>query len=142
MTRNTQSGYDEELQTPHFLSRDELAAQVRRYVRTFNLNMITSVKIETTVYDQSAKRWVVKFETPTGRRTAVARHLLQATGIASREPYLPPVADGALYRGISVHSARYKNAVELRNKGVKVNLRPLPFLVQEFRVGQARNMTT
>lgn len=32
------------------------------------------------------------------------------------------MADEALYKGISVHSTHFKNAVELREKGAKVSL--------------------
>lgn len=122
--------YKKELQSPHLLSRDELAAHVRRYIETFHLNIITSAKIESTHYDPTTKRWEVKFATPSGRRTAIAKHLVQATGIASQNPYIPAIADSHLYKGISVHSAAYKNPKELVDKGVKVrhplsNLPPL-----------------
>ncbi|GAB1319243.1 Flavoprotein involved in K+ transport [Madurella fahalii] len=111
--------YDKELQTPHLLTRDELAEQVRRYVKTFNLNMINSAQIRSTTYDQSAKRWTVKFQTPSGQHTAVSKHLVQATGFGSQKIYIPPMADEGLYKGISIHSAHYKNATELKEKGVK-----------------------
>ncbi|KUI67911.1 putative indole-3-pyruvate monooxygenase YUCCA10 [Cytospora mali] len=111
--------YPKELRYPHMLTKDELAGQVRKYVAGFNLNVITSAKIKATQYDKPAKRWIVKFETPTGEHTAVSKHLVQATGIGSQKPYLPSIADGQLYKGISVHSAQYKNAKELRERGAK-----------------------
>ncbi|KAL1629247.1 hypothetical protein SLS56_005470 [Neofusicoccum ribis] len=111
--------YAKELQSPHLLTKDELAEQVRRYVAAFNLNIITSAKIQSTVYDQSARRWTVMFQTPAGHRTAVSKHLVQATGIGSQKIYLPPIADDHLYKGISLHSAHYKNAQELKEKGAK-----------------------
>ncbi|KAH7015831.1 hypothetical protein EDB80DRAFT_761691 [Ilyonectria destructans] len=111
--------YDKELQSPHLLSRDELAEQVRRYVSTFNLNIITSVKIQSTTYNQSAKQWVVKFETPAGQRTAVSKHIVQATGIGSQQVYLPPMEDTGQYKGISIHSAQYTNAKKLTEQGAK-----------------------
>ncbi|KAK4125615.1 FAD/NAD(P)-binding domain-containing protein [Parathielavia appendiculata] len=111
--------YAQELQTPHLLSRDELVEQVRRYVKTFNLNMITSARIQSTVYDKSEKRWVVKFQTPGGQKTAFAKHLVQATGFGSQEPYLPPMKDAGLYQGISVHSQHFKSGTALAEKGIK-----------------------
>lgn len=96
---------------------------MRRYVRTFDLNMINSTRIQSTTYDQSAKRWTIEFQTPSGLRTAVSKHLVQATGFGSQKLYLPPMADEGLYKGISIHSAHYKNATELREKGVKVRQR-------------------
>ncbi|KAH6983533.1 monooxygenase [Ilyonectria sp. MPI-CAGE-AT-0026] len=111
--------YDKELQSPHLLSRDELAEQVRRYVSKFNLNIINSVKIQSTTYDQSAKQWIVKFETPAGQRTAVSKHLVQATGIGSQQAYLPPMEDTEQYKGISLHSVQYTNAKKLTEQGAK-----------------------
>ncbi|KAK0625029.1 hypothetical protein B0T17DRAFT_654842 [Bombardia bombarda] len=114
--------YDDELLAPHLLTRDELAEQVRRYIATFHLNLINSATTQSTVYDKSTKRWLVTFKTPTGQATAVAKHLVQATGIGSQKPYLPAMKDEGLYKGISLHSASYKNATELRDKGVKTVL--------------------
>ncbi|KAM0331628.1 hypothetical protein ACHAQA_003307 [Verticillium albo-atrum] len=111
--------YDDELRTPHLLSRDELAAQVRRFVAAFNLNVITSAKIRSTHFDPSSKQWQVTFDTPDGPRTVIAKHLVQATGFGSQKPYLPEVADRQLYKGISIHSVQYKNAQTLKDQGVK-----------------------
>lgn len=110
--------YDKELQAPHLLTRDELAKQVQRYVATFNLNIITSAEIIETRRGPD-HRWHVRLQTPAGIRAAVAHHIVQATGIGSQKPYLPPMADQQLYKGISLHSAQYKNANELKNQGVK-----------------------
>ncbi|KAJ3549049.1 hypothetical protein NM208_g709 [Fusarium decemcellulare] len=111
--------YDKDLQAPHLLTKDELAEQVRLFVSSFDLNVITSAKIQSTVYDQSSKRWTIKFDTPNGTRTAVSKQLVQATGIASQKPYLPAVADENLYKGISIHSAAYKSGKDLVQQGAK-----------------------
>lgn len=101
-----------------------MAEQVRRYVAAFNLNIINSAKIRSTQYDQSAKRWIVKFQTPGGECTAVSKHLVQATGLGSQKPYLPPIAGENLYEGISVHSEQYQNAEKLKEQGAKVSRVP------------------
>ncbi|RTE77631.1 hypothetical protein BHE90_007863 [Fusarium euwallaceae] len=111
--------YDKELQAPHLLTKDELAEQVRRFVSAFNLNVITSAQIKSTIYNQSTQRWTVKFQTPAGMRTAVSKHLVQATGIASQKPYLPSVANKRLYKGINIHSTAYRSAKNLGEQGVK-----------------------
>ncbi|KAM0429243.1 hypothetical protein ACHAPT_006457 [Fusarium lateritium] len=111
--------YAKELQSPHLLTKDELAQHLRRYVSTFHLNFITSANVQSTVYDQSTKRWTIKFQTPSGQHTAVCKHLVQATGIGSQKPNLPSIADQHLYEGISIHSQSYKNGNELKKKGVK-----------------------
>ncbi|RDW70455.1 Monooxygenase [Aspergillus mulundensis] len=112
-------GYGEELQTPHLLSRQDLADQVRRYVETFNLNAIYSAQIQRTEYDESTKRWSITFNTPSGQRRAISKHLVLATGIGSQKPNMPKIADAHLYRGISIHSSAYKNATVLKQQGVK-----------------------
>lgn len=88
---------------------------------TFNLNVITSAQIKSTIYNQSTQRWTIKFETPAGLRTAVSKQLVQATGIASQKPYVPPVADQHLYKGINIHSTAYRSAKDLSEQGAKVS---------------------
>ncbi|KAM7222487.1 hypothetical protein V8F06_001981 [Rhypophila decipiens] len=108
--------YPKELQTPNRLSRDGLAAQLRRFISAFGLNIITSAHIRSTVYDPSAERWEVTFtigpnsgNSPPKAIVVVARHLVQATGVASQKPYSPSLPDANLYRGRSLHSASYSN---------------------------------
>ncbi|KAH8809404.1 hypothetical protein F5884DRAFT_706884 [Xylogone sp. PMI_703] len=108
--------YGAELQTPHLLTKDDLAEQVRRYVTAFNLNTVNSVEIIQTT-QMPDKRWSIRFQTPLGICTAVAKHLVQATGIGSQKPYLPPMADEKLYNGITMHSQQYRNANELKKQG-------------------------
>lgn len=114
------------------LTRDDLAGQVRKYVEAFNLNMITSAKIKSTVYDRSSKRWTIKFQTPDGQRTAIAKHIVQATGISSQIPYIPTMPDSQLYKGLSIHSEFFKSGNELKAKGVKVSPIGVP-IPSQFR---------
>ncbi|KAM7193866.1 hypothetical protein V8F33_007552 [Rhypophila sp. PSN 637] len=108
--------YPKELQTPNRLSRDDLAAQLRRFISAFGVNIITSAHIRSTVYNPSAERWEVTFtigpssgNSPPKVLVAVARHLVQATGVASQKPYTPSLPDANLYRGRSLYSALYSN---------------------------------
>ncbi|KAK9855342.1 hypothetical protein MYU51_002791 [Penicillium brevicompactum] len=111
--------YDKELLAPHMLSKDDLASQVRRYVESFNLNMITSAQVRSTEYDIATARWVVELQTPAGQRKIVSKHIVMATGIGSQKINLPSIADNHLYAGTSLHSAHFKNAEKLKEKGVK-----------------------
>ena len=113
--------YAAEFRHSHLLARDELASHVRRYVESFNLNMITSAQIQSTQYNPSTRRWMVKFRSPTGQHTAVSKHLVLATGIGSQKPNIPSIADSHLYQGLNVHSAQYQNARKLAGQGVKVS---------------------
>ncbi|KAJ5297482.1 hypothetical protein N7508_007731 [Penicillium antarcticum] len=104
---------------PDLLSREDLASQVRRYVATFNLNMITSAQIQSTQYNRSTKQWLIKFQTPAGQRTVISKHVVMATGVGSQKLHLPSIADKHLYKGISMHSVQYKNAEQLKAKGAR-----------------------
>ncbi|KAF6825245.1 flavin-containing monooxygenase [Colletotrichum plurivorum] len=111
--------YDEKHAAPHMLTRDELTEHIQEYVGTFDLDVINSATIQSAHYDKSTNEWIVKFKKPAGQRTAVSKHLVQATGVSSQRPFVPDVADGHLYKGISMHSADYKNAAILKARGIE-----------------------
>ncbi|KAK7949256.1 monooxygenase [Apiospora aurea] len=111
------SRYAAELQFPHMLTKDELAGHVRHYVKTFNLNVINSARVTDTRYNTKTKWWTVAIKTPDRETKVVCKHLVQATGFGSQKPYMPPMWSPDLYKGISMHSAEYKNAKELIAKG-------------------------
>jgi thioredoxin reductase len=100
------------------LTKDDLSAQIKRYAQTFNLDIMNSVEIIQTTLGEDG-RWQIKFQTPNGMSTATSRHLVQATGIGSQKPYLPPMTEQQVYQGISMHSSQYKNAEKLRSQGIK-----------------------
>ncbi|KAL4895775.1 hypothetical protein BDV59DRAFT_199761 [Aspergillus ambiguus] len=102
-----------------FLSKDELAAQVRRYVEAFNLDMITSSQIQSTQYDPSAQRWEIGFRTPTGQHTAISKHLVIASGFGSQKIMVPSIPGRQLYQGISIHSQEFQNGDRLKEQGIK-----------------------
>ncbi|CAI7648612.1 unnamed protein product [Penicillium pancosmium] len=111
--------YDKELRTPHLLSKDELASQVRRYVETFKLNIITSAKIKSTQYDMSTERWEIEIATPAGKRKISSKQLVLATGFGSQKPNMPYIPGKELYKGTSIHSAQFKSGLDLKEKGIK-----------------------
>jgi cation diffusion facilitator CzcD-associated flavoprotein CzcO len=117
----TSEGYQDRFRGDHLLSKDELADHLRNYIDAFNLNVITSVKIVSTLYDKSIKRWTVKMSTPAANFAVTAKHLVQATGIVSQKPYVPTIPDKHLFRGISIHSSEYRNGQTLVDQGVKVS---------------------
>ncbi|KAJ5980851.1 Monooxygenase [Penicillium waksmanii] len=111
--------YDKELCAPHLLSKDELASQVRRYVETFNLNIITSAEIKSTQYDMSTERWDIEIDTPAGKRKISSKQLVLATGFGSQKPNMPYIPGKKLYKGTSIHSAQFKSGMDLNDKGIK-----------------------
>jgi len=98
-----------------------LAEHLKEYVSAFGLNFMTSTQILSTIYDTTSKRWEVKLQTPEGTRTVVSKNLVQATGIGSARPRIPLIEDADLYGGVALHSAQYKNAGLLAERGVKVS---------------------
>ena len=121
----TSEGYQDRFCGEHLLSKDELADHLRNYVDAFHLNVLTSVKIVSTVYDKLTKRWTVKMNTPAADFTVTAKHLVQATGIVSQKPHVPAISDKHLFRGLSIHSSEYKNGQTLVDQGVKVSHKSL-----------------
>ncbi|CVL00488.1 probable flavoprotein involved in K+ transport [Fusarium proliferatum] len=111
--------YPEELRGLHRLSKDELANHLAQYVASFNLNVITSTTIQSTVYDRSSKKWTIELQIPAGVVTVTAKQLVQATGVSSQKPYVPTIASAEVYKGINIHSSDYKNARALVEQGVK-----------------------
>ncbi|KAL9568744.1 hypothetical protein ACKAV7_007058 [Fusarium commune] len=111
--------YPEELRGLHRLSKDELANHLAQYVTSFNLNVITSATIQSTVYDRSSEKWKIELQTPAGAVTVTAKQLVQATGVSSQKPYVPTVANAEIYKGINIHSSDYKNGRALVEQGVK-----------------------
>ncbi|KAJ9315623.1 hypothetical protein DTO271D3_4196 [Paecilomyces variotii] len=105
--------------TPHLLTRNELAEHLRRYIDSYNLNIITSAEIQSTQYNQLTKQWTVQLQTPSGKYTVICKHLVQATGIASQKPYIPELDNSNPYEGINIHSNEYQNASKLREQGAK-----------------------
>lgn len=102
------------------LKREDLANHMRRYVAEFHLNILTSCRVQSSVFDTATKKWTVTIRTPAGRVTATARHVVQATGLGSQQPFVPKLADEGLYKGVSIHSTEYQNPeASLKAKGVK-----------------------
>lgn len=113
--------YQDEFQGDHLLSKDELADHLRQFVSCFDLNVITSAKIQSTTYNKLTNQWKIKVETPTKIITVIAKHVVQATGIGSQKPHVPILANAHDYKGIAIHSSDYRNGQRLVNQGVKVS---------------------
>ncbi|KAL9619563.1 MAG: hypothetical protein Q9160_005839 [Pyrenula sp. 1 TL-2023] len=113
--------YRKELQSPHLLTKDEVADHLRQYATKFHLNIVSSAIIQSTIYSPSKQRWTVKFKSADGSwtKTIISKHFVQATGLGSGKPYLPPMKNEHLYKGLSIHSAKYRNAQILSEQGIK-----------------------
>lgn len=111
--------YKDEWQHQHLLRRLELSSFLREYVANLKLNAITSAKILRTTRDLETGLWHVKLDTPNGMRTIISKHLVQATGLGSQKPFVPPIKDSGLFKGISAHSIEFKSGKALCELGAR-----------------------
>lgn len=101
---------------------------MRRFASEFNLeeDVLHSTTVRSTAYDSERKVWTVTLS-PSGK-TIECKHMVLCTGIGSWAPDMPEIPGREAYKGVSIHSAEYKNGRELAGQGVKVSLdaRKLP----------------
>lgn len=114
--------FRKELQSPHHLTKSDLVDHLRQYSKDFHLNVLLSATIQSSAYSLSEKKWTIEFGIGNDNETKIisSKHLVQATGIGCGKPYLPPMQDENIYKGISLHSSNYRNTQLLVEKGVKV----------------------
>uniref|UniRef100_A0A0D2Y376 FAD/NAD(P)-binding domain-containing protein n=1 Tax=Fusarium oxysporum (strain Fo5176) TaxID=660025 RepID=A0A0D2Y376_FUSOF len=133
-------GYPEELRGLHRLGKDELANHLAQYVTSFNLNVITSATVQSTVYHKSSAKWTIELQTPAGAVTVTAKQLVQATGVSSQKPYVPTIANAEIYKGINIHSSGYKNGRILVGQGVKYICNDVSLGAYNFDVARGDRM--
>ncbi|KAI0481998.1 hypothetical protein GGR56DRAFT_164706 [Xylariaceae sp. FL0804] len=112
--------YRKEKQSPHRLTKYDVAEYLEEYAERCRLSILFSATIKSTVYNAAAEqKWTVKVETPSGPKIIVAKHFVQTTGIGSGKPFVPAIPNRELFKGISIHSTQYRNGRELAAQGVK-----------------------
>ncbi|TGJ78431.1 hypothetical protein E0Z10_g10326 [Xylaria hypoxylon] len=113
--------YKKELQDPYLLTKYDVAEHSIQYAKDFQLNVILSAKVQSTVYHTLEKKWTIVLDIAngSGAKTIICNHFIQATGAGGGRPYIPAIQGEDLYKGVSVHSTRYQNAQLLAKDGVK-----------------------
>ncbi|KAI1301061.1 hypothetical protein F5Y03DRAFT_396771 [Xylaria venustula] len=113
--------YPDKLQTPHRLTKYEVAEHLQQYAKKFNLNILLAATVQSTIFDLSKKKWTIKLKLAdrSGAKTVVCKHFVQATGFGSGQPYIPSIPDRDTYTGVVVHSSQYRNAQTLAKSGAK-----------------------
>ncbi|KAI0513064.1 hypothetical protein F5B22DRAFT_637427 [Xylaria bambusicola] len=112
--------YPKELQTPHSLTKDEIAEHLIQYVKELHLNVLLSTTVQSTIFDQSEKKWTIVLKVADGsRKTVTSKHFIQATGFGCGKPYIPPIPGKDVYKGAVVHSSQYRNPQILAKNGAK-----------------------
>ncbi|CAI6340469.1 unnamed protein product [Periconia digitata] len=54
--------FPKELQSPHRLSKDEVAEHLQQYAREFHLNVMTSTIIQSSCFDKKEKKWTLHIQ--------------------------------------------------------------------------------
>ncbi|KAH7096045.1 hypothetical protein FB567DRAFT_624218 [Paraphoma chrysanthemicola] len=113
--------FPKEQQFPHHVTKDELADHLRNYVAKIPLNFITSARVQSSVFNTKEKKWTVRFTTTdgSGTKTIVSKHFIQAIGLSGGKPFIPPMTNEAQFRGVSIHSTRFRAAEDLVKRGAK-----------------------
>lgn len=93
---------------------------MKTYAATFHLNILNASTVEGSSFNTTTRTWTVKVRTPAGIKVIKAKHLVMSTGIGGSKPYLPDLPGVEGYKGVNIHSERYKNPQTLTDKGAKV----------------------
>ncbi|KAI2778207.1 hypothetical protein F4815DRAFT_494773 [Daldinia loculata] len=113
--------YGKELQSPYRLNKHDVAEHLVQYATNFHLNVILSTTIGSTSFNTLEKKWTVKLKAADGSlgKTIISKHFVQASGIGSQKPYLPALEDQHTFKGLSIHSAYFRNAQSLLEQGIR-----------------------
>lgn len=120
LTRSPDSGLAYPKEARNGLTRKELGSQLKRFASEFHICVRHCTTIKSTKYDGTRKRWTVLLSTKDGEKALSCTHLVLATGAGFQGPHMPDIPGAEQYGGISIHSAKYKNAEDLAEVGVKV----------------------
>ena len=97
---------------PTYLSRDDVVAYLKEYVRRFSLQVATGVTVRCVRTEPTSEhRWVIETAGSGGVNASAwrARVVVIATG-QYRDPIIPAWPGRELYRGRLLHSTDYANA--------------------------------
>lgn len=127
--------YRKELQSPYRLNKHDVAEHLGQYATNFHLNVILSTTIGSTSFNTLEKKWTVKLKAADGSlgKTIISKHFVQASGIGSQKPYLPALEDQHTFKGLSIHSAYFRNAQSLLEQGIRVSRRSNPWSYSSLR---------
>ncbi|CZR63123.1 related to flavoprotein involved in K+ transport [Phialocephala subalpina] len=105
--------------TTNGLTRDELANQIKRFADEFRIRVLHRTTVKATAYDNESRSWALQLLCDKAEKTVSCKHLVLATGVGFQGPYMPELPGVGQYKGINMHSASYKNARLLAERGVK-----------------------
>jgi cation diffusion facilitator CzcD-associated flavoprotein CzcO len=101
---------------PVYIPKDKLANWFEAYVDAMELNFWTGTEFEHGTYDEIEGRWSVVLRRADGsRRVMHPRHVVMATGV-SGIPNLPDIPGLNNFAGAVMHSSRYTDGEEWKDK--------------------------
>jgi thioredoxin reductase len=105
---------------PTYIPKDKLANWFEAYVESMELNFWTGTEFEGGTYDEKQERWTVTLRRADGsKRRMHPRHLVMATGV-SGIPNLPDIPSLKNFTGTVLHSSRYTDGEDWRDKRAMV----------------------
>ncbi|MFW0783506.1 NAD(P)/FAD-dependent oxidoreductase [Gordonia sp. CPCC 206044] len=105
---------------PVFTPKDKMGDWLEIYSRAMELNVWTSSSIDTSSYDRSSARWLVRVDRDGESRELRPRHVVLATGLSGTEPLVPTFDGQDEFAGALMHSSEYTDGTSLSGKRVAV----------------------
>ena len=105
---------------PLYLSKDKFANWLEAYVEAMEINFWTRSAFEGASYDEEARCWTARVRQADGSlRTVRPRHIIMATSV-SGTPNLPDIPALARFGGTVLHSSKFGNGGQWRDRDVLV----------------------
>lgn len=105
---------------PEYLPKDKMADWFETYASCFDLNIWTSTEFVGGTYDEPKGEWTVSLHREDGTvSTLHPKHVMMATG-GSDIPNVPEIEGMDTFRGEKIHSSRFVDGREYKNKNVLI----------------------
>lgn len=104
---------------PDYIPKDQIANWLEHYVDIFDLAFWTRTSFEGASYDAASARWAARITREGVPRTLRPRHIVLATSV-SGTPNIPAIDGIDDFRGVVLHSSRFKAGREWAGRSVVV----------------------
>ncbi|EME88562.1 uncharacterized protein MYCFIDRAFT_126253 [Pseudocercospora fijiensis CIRAD86] len=94
----------------YLLTAKDLSEGFKRYVDTFDINVMTSTCFTKAKYDENHRFWRASLQRDGDTFEIKARHIVLAIGDMGVKPKVPEYRDRHLYKGDVIHAVDWKNA--------------------------------
>ena len=105
---------------PNYIPKDKIANWLELYVEAMEIDFWTSTSFEGAQYDVASQCWNARLKLADGsERVLHPRHIIMATSV-SGTPNLPEIPTLERFAGTVVHSSRFADPAQWRNRNVFV----------------------